>query len=49
MASKGFMKAFIIKPAEALQRSLKIKIYINFFSASGIGAGKIKLLNTILP
>ena len=30
-ASKGFMKAFI-KPFEAAQRSVKIKIQLNFFS-----------------
>ena len=32
-ASKGFMKAFkaFIKPSEAQQRSVKIKIHVNFF------------------
>ena len=42
-ASKGFMKAFkaFIKPFEALQRSVKIKIYVNFFSSSGIGVGRV--------
>ena len=31
------MKAF-----KATQRSIKIKIYINFFSSSGIGTGRVK-------
>ena len=37
-ASECFMKAFkgFIKPFEAPQRSLKIKIYLIFFSSSGI-------------
>ena len=36
------MKALkaLIKPLEAPQRSVKIKISVNFFSLSGIGAGK---------
>ena len=38
-AAKGFMKAFetFIKPFEAPQRSVKIKIQLNFFTLSGIG------------
>ena len=38
---KQALKAFI-KPFEALQRNVKIKIYVNFFSLSGIGTGRIK-------
>ena len=36
------MKAFkaFIKPIEALQISVKIKVKANFFSLSGIGAGR---------
>ena len=43
-ASKGFMKAFnaFIKPFEAPQRSVKIKIKLDFFSSSGIGTGRVK-------
>ena len=35
------MKALkvLIKPFGALQRSAKIKIYVNFLSSSGIGKG----------
>ena len=42
------MKAFkaFIKPFEALQRSVKIKMYVNFFSSSGIGAGRVKKVVT---
>ena len=42
-ASKGFMKAFkaFIKPFEAPQRRVKIKIYDNFLSSSGIGTGRV--------
>ena len=42
-ASKGFMKAFkaFIKPFEASQRSVKIKILRNFFSSSGTNEGLI--------
>ena len=38
------MKVFkvFIKPFEALQRSLKIKLELNFFSSSGIGTGRVK-------
>ena len=38
-ASKGFMKVFtaFIKPFVARQRSVKIKIWLNLFSSSGIG------------
>ena len=35
------LKVFI-KPFEAPQRSVKIKIYVNFFSSSRIGAGRVK-------
>ena len=44
-ASKGFMKAFnaFMKPFEAPQGSLKIKIQVIFFSSSGIGTGRVKL------
>ena len=45
-ASKGFMNALktFIKPFEARQRSVKIKIQLNFFSSSGIGTGRVKKL-----
>ena len=36
------LKAFI-KPYEAPQRIVKIKIWVNFFSLSGIVAGKVKI------
>ena len=44
-ASKGFMKALkvFIKPFEAPQRSVKIKIELNFFSSSGIGTGRVMI------
>ena len=35
-------KAFI-KPFEALQRRVKIKIWVNFLPSSGIGTGTIKI------
>ena len=35
------IKAFI-KPSEAPQRSLKVKISVNFPSSSGIGTGSVK-------
>ena len=40
------MKAFkaFIKPFEAPQRSVKIKIYLNFLSSSGIGTGRVKMM-----
>ena len=40
------MKAFkvFIKPFEAPQRSAKIKLYVNFFSSSGIGMRRLKIL-----
>ena len=37
------MKA-LIEPFEAPQRSVKIKIYDNFFSSSGIETGRVKEL-----
>ena len=37
-------KAFI-KPSAAPQRCMKIKIEVNFFSSSEIGAGRVKILN----
>ena len=42
-ASKSFLKAFkaLIKPFEAPQRSVKIKISLKFFSLSGIGTGRV--------
>ena len=45
--SKGFMKAFkaFIKSFETPQRSVKIKIELNFFSSSGVGAGRVKANN----
>ena len=45
--SKGFMKAFkaFIKPFEAPQRSMKIKIYLIFFSSSRIRTGRVKISN----
>ena len=44
-ASKGFLKAFkaFKKPFEELERRVKIKIYVNFFSSSGIGTEFLKL------
>ena len=44
--SKGFMKALkaFIKSFEAPQRSVKIKIKLVFFSSSGIGAQRVKLM-----
>ena len=49
-ASKGFMKAFkaFIKPFEAPQRIAKIKISPNFLSSSGIGTGRVKILNVVI-
>ena len=46
-ASKGFIKALkaikaFIKLFEASQRSVEIKIQVNFLSSSGIGKGKVK-------
>ena len=43
-ASKGFMKTFkvFIKPFEASQRSVKIKILLNFFTLPGIGPFRVK-------
>ena len=38
--SKSFMKAFI-KPFEAPQRRVKIKIELDFFSSSGNGMGRV--------
>ena len=35
-ASKAFIKHF-----DAPQRSVKIKIYVNFFSSPGIGTGRV--------
>ena len=47
------MKAFkvFIKPFKAPQRSVKIEIYVNFFSLSGIGVGRVKcflIINTFI-
>ena len=44
------MKAFkaFIKPSEAPQRSVKIKIQLTFFSSSGIGTGKVDMFLTNL-
>ena len=44
-ALKGFMKAFkaFIKPFEAPQSSVKIKIDVNFFFLSGIGTLRVKI------
>ena len=44
---KGFMKAFkgFIKPFEAPQRSVKIKIHVNFLSLSGIRTTRVKFDN----
>ena len=36
------LKVFI-KPFEAPQRSVKIKIELNFFSSSGIGTGRVMI------
>ena len=39
------MKAFkaFIKPFEAPQRNVKIKIYVNFLSSPGIGTGRVNI------
>ena len=44
------MKAFkaFIKPFEAPQRSVKIKIELNFFTLSGIGTLRVKIIEVIL-
>ena len=39
-APKGFMNSFI-KPLEAPQRKVKIKIVVNFLSSSGIRTGRV--------
>ena len=43
--SHFFVNAFkaFIKPFEAPQRSVKIKISLNFSSSSGIGTGKVNM------
>ena len=41
------LKAFI-KPFEAPQRSVKIKIELNFFTLSGIGTLRVKIIEVIL-
>ena len=43
-ASKGFIEALkaFIKPLEAPQRSVNIKISVDFFFLSGIGTGRVK-------
>ena len=48
-ASESFMKAFkaFIKPFEAPQRSVKIKIEVNFFYLSGIGAGRVNVVSNL--
>ena len=48
-ASKGFMKALkaFIKAFEATQRSVKIKIYLNFFTLFWIGTLRVKNKDTI--
>ena len=38
----GASKGAFIKPFEAPQRSVKIKIKLDFFSSSGIGTGRVK-------
>ena len=40
------MKAFkvFIKPSEAPQRSVEIKVLVNFLCSFKIGTGKVKLL-----
>ena len=45
-ALKSLMKAFkaFIKPFEAPQRNVKIKISLNFFSSSRIGTWKVKVI-----
>ena len=49
-ASRCFMKTFktFIKPFEAPQRSVKIKIQLNFCSSSGIGTGRIYFLYSMV-
>ena len=48
-AAKGFMKAFetFIKPFEAPQRSVKIKIQLNFFSSSKIGTLRVNVIKLV--
>ena len=43
-ASKGLMKVFkaVLKPFEVPERSVKIKISVDFLSSSGIETGKVK-------
>ena len=36
-------------PFEAPQRSVKIKIQINFFSSSGIATGRVKKITENVP
>ena len=40
---KSFIKSF-----EAPQRSVKMKIAVNFFSSSRIGTGRVKIVNIYL-
>ena len=42
-APKGFVKGFkaFVKPFEALQRSVEIKIQVNFLALPGIGMGRV--------
>ena len=42
MAFKAFIKLF-----ETPQRSARIKIYLKFFSSSGIGTGRVKTIEAI--
>ena len=46
-ASKVFMKAFI-KPFEATQRSMKIKINLIFSLRPGLGWGGLKALGQLI-
>ena len=45
MPEKTFMKVFkaLVKHFKAPQRSVKIKIYVKFFSLFGIGRRRVKL------
>ena len=49
-ASKGFTKALnaFLKPLQAPQGSMKIKIWVNFLTSSGIGTGKVNTLLKLL-
>ena len=43
------IEPFFMTPFEAPQRSVKIKIQINFFSSSGIATGRVKKITENVP